>query len=167
MLAFFVYVRLSYKTKYVDIVEVELNNIENKNQNLTKSFVLSVIKAESDFDINAKSSADAFGLMQITFLTAKDVAQKLDMNIEIDDLFVPQKNIKIGVNYLSYLFDILDDKQLVLIAYNAGINRLKNWQKNDELKFENGFYVCPFLETTNYIKKVAFNERIYKKILKE
>lgn len=163
----FIYFKVMYKTKYQNVIDFELAKLSQKNSNLTKSLVLSVIKAESNFNENAKSSADAFGLMQITIVTAKDVAKKLNEEIEIDDLFDAQKNIKIGVNYLAYLFDILQDKQLVLIAYNAGINRLRIWQQNDEIKTENGFLICPYLETTNYVKKVLNNQKIYKKILKE
>ncbi|MGN1208067.1 MAG: lytic transglycosylase domain-containing protein [Christensenellales bacterium] len=162
-----IYIKRAYQTKYIDVVKTNIQDINSPNENLNVSFVLSVIKAESGFDENAVSHADAFGLMQITMLTAKDEADRMGIEISRDDLFNPNINIKLGVNYLNYLFEHLQEKQLVLIAYNAGINRLRTWQEEGELKTENGTYICPFVETTNYVKKVLKNEKIYNKILRE
>ena len=53
------------------------------------------------------------------------------------------------------------------MAYNAGINRVKSWINNNEIKINNGDYECPFLETTNYVKKVLTSQKIYKKLIKE
>lgn len=158
-------IKLTYKTTYLDIIENNLNSLENKNENLNKSFILSVIKAESQFDSNAKSNKDAFGLMQLTFLTAKEVAKKLEMEIVVEDLFNPEINIKLGINYFDYLFSQNSDKVLVLMSYNAGLNRVKSWVENNEIKLENGFYVCPYRETTNYVKKVINFEKIYNKLV--
>ena len=143
-------IKLTYKTTYLDIIENNLNSLENKNENLNKSFILSVIKAESQFDSNAKSNKDAFGL---------------EMEIVVEDLFNPEINIKLGINYFDYLFSQNSDKVLVLMSYNAGLNRVKSWVENNEIKPENGFYVCPYSETTNYVKKVINFEKIYKKLV--
>lgn len=188
-----IYLKFHYKTTYKNIIESELKLIENKNDELTTAFVLSIILAESGFNENAKSSKDAFGLMQLTFPTATEVAQKLGIAITLNDLFNPKINIKLGVNYLQYLFNqtFTNEKeknensknqeensinqnencekfsktQLVLLSYNAGINRVKTWLENDEITLKNGFCVCPFNETTNYVKKVINNEKIYNKII--
>jgi len=99
--------------------------------------------------------------MQLTYPTAKEVASKLNLEITIEDLYKPEINIKLGINYINYLFTIFNDKQLVLISYNAGFNKVKSWQENNELIYKNGIYTTPYGETNNYLKKVLHNEKIY------
>lgn len=161
------FLKLSFKTNYVDIIENQLNVINNKTELLNTNFILSIIKAESNFNSEAQSNKDAFGLMQLTLLTAREMAEKLNFEISKDDLFNPEINIKLGINYLNYLFSQKNDKQLVLMCYNAGINRVNTWLENGEIKVENGLYVCPFKETTDYIKKVINNEKIYNKFIRK
>lgn len=157
----FIYFQIVFNKSYSKIIEDNLTKITLNNANLTKNLVLSIIKQESKFNKKAKSNRDAFGLMQLTYPTAKEVADKLNIEINIDDLYNPEINIKLGVNYLNYLFTIFDDKQLVIISYNAGFNKVKSWQENNELILENGVYITPYKETTNYLKKVLQNEKIY------
>lgn len=156
-----------YRTDFYDIIKLELNQIENKDENINISLILSVIKTESGFDEKAKSNKDAYGLMQLTFLTAKDEAVRQGIDISLNDLFIPKTNIKLGTNYLNYLYKNLGKTEYVLMAYNAGINRVKSWINNNEIKINNGEYECPFLETTNYVKKVLTSQKIYKKLIKE
>lgn len=218
-----IFIKIHYKTKYKNIIENELKLIENKSEELTTNLILSIILAESGFDANAKSGKDAFGLMQLTFSTANEVATNLGLEISITDLYNPNLNIKLGVNYLQYLFnqnfsqqkieeiatkkfaksDQISTKfnkkqvekieqnnnnfelenfqkfnqkqlvvnknfnktQLVLLSYNAGLTRVKNWLENDEIFEKNGYLVCPFEETTNYCKKVLKNQKIYNKFV--
>lgn len=166
LFSFIIYFVNSYKIKYEDIIDNNLKSIAIENESLNKSFVLSIIKAESKFNEKAKSSSDAFGLMQLTYPTAKEVAKKLNLEINLEDLFNPEINIKLGINYLNYLFSIYGDKQLVILSYNAGLNRVKDWLANNEIKIEFGVYQTPFNETNNYIKKVLANEKIYNKIVR-
>jgi len=160
-----IYIKLSFKTNYQDIIEGEINCIERNSEDLNINFVLSIIKAESGFDEKAQSKKSAFGLMQLTYLTAKDMAKNLNMEITQNDLFNPNINIKLGICYLNYLFKQNSDKQIVLMCYNAGLNRVNSWIENNELQKSNGLYVCPFEETTKYVEKVVNNEKIYNKIL--
>jgi len=157
----FLYLKLTFKTNYKNIIEENLQAITINNQNLNTNLVLSIIKQESSFNKNARSSKDAFGLMQLTFPTASEQAKKLNLNITIEDLFNPEINIKLGINYLNYLFTIFDDKQLVILSYNAGFNKVKNWLEHSELKIVNGVYQTPYKETNNYINKVLTYEKIY------
>lgn len=150
-----------YRQDYKNIIEQTLQEITINNSSLNTNLVLSIIKQESKFNSTAKSSKDAFGLMQLTFSTAKEVASKLSLNISIEDLYNPEINIKLGVNYLNYLFTIFDDKQLVILSYNAGFNKVKTWLNNNELTIENGIYQTPYKETNIYVKKVLQNEKIY------
>ena len=160
-----IYVKFSFKTDYKDIISTELNNTRRNSEDLNVNFVLSVIKAESGFNANAQSQKNAFGLMQLTYLTAKDMAKSLNIEITLNDLFNPNINIKLGICYLNFLFKQNSDKQIVLMCYNAGLNRVNSWIENKKLQKFNGLYVCPFEETTKYVERVINNEKIYNKIL--
>ena len=51
----------------------------SEEYNLDPYFVLSVMKAESNFDPNAKSNRNAVGLMQITEETGSDIAKWMSL----------------------------------------------------------------------------------------
>jgi len=105
---------------------------ESFNNDLDPLLVLAVIKTESSFRKTAVSHKGAMGLMQILPDTAYYVS---DMNDHIDltdaqELFEPNTNILIGINYLSYLIEKFDNQKYAIIAYNMGpsglIRRIKN-----------------------------------------
>ncbi|KNY25225.1 lytic transglycosylase domain-containing protein [Pseudobacteroides cellulosolvens] len=139
--------------------------------------VLSVIKAESNFRSTAVSPKKAMGLMQITEDTGKWAAGKMKIEgFEIDDLFEPDTNIRIGCWYLHYLEDqfedfnnATDDEKIeyVLASYNGGKTNVLRWIKNAE-KSENGIFSenITFKETKHYLKKVKGNYDIYKMLYK-
>ena len=99
----FLYIKLTFKKDYTNLINENLQTITINNASLNKNLVLSIIKQESGFDKNAKSNSDAFGLMQLTYPTAKEMANKLGFEISLNDLFKPEINIKLGINYLNYL----------------------------------------------------------------
>lgn len=152
----------SFKTTHKEIV---FDNC--KEYSVDASLVFAIIKAESKFNENAKSSAGAVGLMQIMLSTANYI-QSLNSKSEITEeaLFLPEVNIEIGTAYISYLLDKFEEKDVAICAYNAGETVVKSWLKNAEyspdgktLKF------VPYEETRNYLQRVNFNQNIYKKIL--
>ena len=58
-----------------------------KEYNIDKYMVYAIIKAESNFNENAKSSSDAIGLMQIMEITAIETARKMDLEVTEEDSF--------------------------------------------------------------------------------
>ncbi|MEW6682609.1 MAG: lytic transglycosylase domain-containing protein [Nitrospirota bacterium] len=77
------------------------------------ALVRAVVRAESDYDPRAVSSAGALGLMQLMPGTAQDLA--------VANPFDPEENVRGGVQYLRYLLDRFNgDTALALAAYHAG-----------------------------------------------
>lgn len=100
------------------------------------NLVKAVIKAESDFDPMAISSAGAVGLMQLMPKTAEQ--------LNVFDPFNPEENIEAGVRYLSYLLNSFKgDLKMSLAAYNAGENLVRRHKT-----------IPPIEETRHYIKRV-------------
>ena len=75
------------------------------------SMLVAVAQVESRFKPNARSSADARGLLQIMPATAASL--KLDAD-------KPSTNVLAGARYLKILLDRYTRTDLALAAYNAG-----------------------------------------------
>ncbi len=129
--------------------------------------VYSLIRQESAFDVRAASHADAFGLMQLLVPTARRVARALnDGDVERSDLFVPERNIRLGTAYLAGLFRRFDgDDVLVLAGYNAGEQAAERWRdRYREHERDEFIELISYRETRNYVKKVLRNLRNYRRL---
>ncbi len=157
-----VFFLMLFPVRYREYIE----EISNK-YNLDLSLVLSVINIESGWDEKAVSSSGAVGLMQVMSATAKEVAQKLEMeNYEDRDLYEGKINIEIGCFYLRYLIDLFGgNEKLALCAYNAGPNKVKEWQSNIDYWDGKDFIKIPYKETEKYVNKAKLNKKMYKFIL--
>ena len=150
-----------YPLKYSEYIEKYA-----KEYNIDKYMVYAIIKAESNFNENAKSSSDAIGLMQIMEITAIETARKMDLEVTEEDLFKPDLNINIGLKYFTYLLNQYDNNYpLAIIAYNAGMGNVDAWIKDGTIK-EDGTDIenVPFKETNNYVRKILRDYEIYKEL---
>ena len=128
--------------------------------------VFAVIKAESDFDPNAKSHVGAIGLMQLLPSTAEWLAEEhLNESPLLVSLYIPSTNIRYGVYYLQYLFSKFGSWEKAIIAYN--------WGEGNFLRFieehgytEGNYNSIPVRETRNYVKKVMSYWEKYKELYK-
>lgn len=162
--SFFVGFSLKYPVKY----KSEITYYSNQN-NLSACWVASLINAESSFKKDAYSNKGAIGLMQIKLSTAQYMIDyyKLDINLQSEDLFDIDNNLKFGCLYLKYLTTKFDDFNTVLACYNAGETIVRSWLKNDEYSTDGKtLKTIPFEETNKYIKKINKNNKIYQKIFK-
>lgn len=125
------------------------------------SLAMALIKAESNFDKNAVSSANAKGLMQLTNDTFNYCNSHL--NITEADIFNPEDNIRAGVWYVSYLIKRYNgNTQNALAAYNAGASNVDKWLKNKDYSSDGKTLdKIPFNETKNHSTKINNYKRIY------
>ena len=134
-----------------------------KTQNVDEHWVLGLVRQESRFIWNAKSSAGAAGLMQLMPATARWVAQKMGMkNFNGSNVTSVDVNAALGVFYLRTVLNELDGHPvLASAAYNAGPGRARRWQ--DARPLEGAIYAesIPFDETRDYVKKVMTNAMYY------
>lgn len=152
---------LVYKTTYIDYIEDSV-----KGTSIDPYLVLSMIKVESGFNVNAVSSKEAKGLMQIKDSTYEDVKDSFTNRNDSIDIFDPKTNIKVGVSYFQKLIRRYNGNYYIaLLAYNGGMGNVDAWLKKgiitSDLDTENVPEV-PFNETKNYLKKVISIYNIYK-----
>ncbi|MES2614760.1 MAG: lytic transglycosylase domain-containing protein [Bdellovibrionota bacterium] len=128
-------------------------------------FTLALMRQESAFDENARSFANARGLMQVLPNTAKTVRRSVRPN----DLYNPDTNIELGDALLEKLFRKYDGKsEYVLASYNAGPANLDKWLTR--IPSENTMLFSdfiPFKETRNYVSIILRNYYWYSIILSE
>jgi soluble lytic murein transglycosylase len=137
----------------------------SQKYNLDPCLVAAVIKTESNFNEKAKSSKNAYGLMQITPDTARWAAEKMSVNnFTTEMLYDPEFNIMMGCWYLNNLKEEFGGNlEIVLAAYNGGRGNVQKWLKSSahSLDGKNLNYI-PFKETDKYVKKVKVSYSIYK-----
>ena len=85
------------------------------------TLLLAVARGESDFNVKARSHANAHGLMQILWPTT---ANHLGIH-QLSQLYEPCINIDAGARYLREMLDRYDGNvHLALAAYNYGPHRI-------------------------------------------
>lgn len=134
-----------------------------RKQDLDDAWVYGLMRQESRFISNAKSSAGASGLMQLMPATAKWVAKKIGVK-DYDHRRVndTSTNLLLGTSYMRMVMEDLDNHPvLASAAYNAGPGRAKRWRA--ERPLEGAIYAetIPFSETRDYVKKVMSNAAYY------
>jgi soluble lytic murein transglycosylase len=152
---------LIYKNSYVDYIEDIC-----AGSSVDPYLILSIIKVESGFNSSATSIKDAKGLMQVKDTTYSDVADVYPIDGGKIDLYDPEINIRVGVEYFKKLVNRYNGNYYIaLLAYNAGIGNVNTWinsgivPKNLD---ESIVPDIPFKETKDYLRKVIFTYNVYK-----
>ena len=153
--------KIIYPQNYKEIV-----SIYAEKYGVEENLIYAVIKAESNFNNEAVSHKGAIGIMQIMEDTGEEIATKLGLELDKENLREElskiDNNINIGTNYLSVLLEKYKNKEVALAAYNAGIGTVDNWIekgiiKDDGTNIEN----IPYKETNNYVRKILRDYKIY------
>ena len=138
-----------------------------KTHGLDEAWVLGLVRQESRFISEARSSAGAAGLMQVMPRTARYIASRTGMrNYRAKSVTELQTNVQLGTSYLKLVLDQLGHPVLASAAYNAGPGRAKRW-RDPERSLEGAIYAetIPFGETRRYVKKVMANSVFYSQLM--
>ena len=142
----------------------ELVTAYSRKQEVDPALVQALIREESFFRSDVRSPANAYGLMQLLHGTARQVANGSGLKVKVKDLYDPEINIRLGLEYLKLLLDRYDGRlYLALAAYNAGPHRVDQWLRDFPLADEEEFIeMIPFSETRNYVKNILRNYFFYR-----
>lgn len=142
---------------------------EAKRHNIDPYLIAGLIRQETVFAPNARSRANAYGLMQLLPYVGRDVARKTGAGaITTNDLFNPVLNIQLGTAYVKELMDGFNRFEYVAAAYNGGPTRVRRWIK--ELPTDNieeWVESIPLSETRLYVQGVYRNARQYQRLYDE
>jgi soluble lytic murein transglycosylase-like protein len=132
----------AHKSEYLRSVLTERDRIEESIQkaaakySLPPGLIRAVIRAESNFQVDAVSRAGAKGLMQLMPATAKELG--------VTDSFDINQNIDGGAKYLRQMLDRFGGNvRKALAAYNAGPGTVIKYNGR-----------VPYPETRQYVKRV-------------
>jgi len=136
-----------------------LESIVNWSQQrqLNPLLVTSLIRQESRFEPEIRSSAGALGLMQVMPGTGNWIAQKTQLKEY--NLKNPDDNIKLGTWFLNYTHQEYNNNSLLAVAsYNAGPGNVSKWVTKYGFSDPDSFIeVIPFAETKGYVEAVFGN----------
>jgi soluble lytic murein transglycosylase len=128
-------------------------------------FLLAALVAqESTFQADIKSSANAWGLMQVVPATGRRYAATLGIRpFSTFRLTEPDVNVQIGTSYFADLIKQFGGVVPALAAYNAGENRVVRWlAERPGLEQDEFIDDIPFPETQNYIKRIIGTAEDYR-----
>ena len=157
-----VYTENSYPLKYEKEIDAA-----SKKYGVDKALIYGVIKTESNFVPDARSSAGALGLMQLMPDTFEwlQTYYKDENDYTFEDLADPAINIDYGAELLSILSKRYENEESMLCAYNGGLGNVDKWLDNKDYSDDGKtLKVVPFPETDNYRKLVEQNKSIYEQL---
>ena len=127
--------------------------------------VASLIRQESEFNPQAVSSANAWGLMQLLPPVGKSLAREVRMrHFNQEQLTNPTVNLQLGTRYLRHMVDSFGGQvEYALAAYNAGSDRVKAWQGQGPYRDIHEFVESiPFTQTREYVQAIMRNATVYR-----
>ena len=128
--------------------------------------VAALIAQESTFDANARSVANAWGLMQIIPGTGRRLAASLGIRRFTTAMLTNgETNIRLGTLYFKRLVQQFGGTHYALASYNAGENRVVRWKAERPGMDEDEFIDdIPFPETQNYVKRILGTAEDYRRL---
>ena len=129
-------------------------------EGLSLPILQALVREESYFDPLIVSRSGAVGLMQLLPSTANEAARRIGLSDV--DLTDPRMNIALGSNHFGHLLTRVDSPWKALLAYNAGLSRVRQWESRyGHLPADLFVEAVPFLESRQYVKKVVASSVMY------
>lgn len=136
----------------------------SEREQIDPAWIYGVIRRESAFVHDARSSRGAVGLMQLMPATARSVSRSLPGKYRgAKQLTQPETNLALGARYLRRMLKRFDGQTvLATAAYNAGETRIVRWLP-DEASLDAARWIenIPFRETRDYVTSVLAYTIIY------
>lgn len=129
--------------------------------------ILSVMRAESFYNREARSGVGAQGLMQLMPYTAVKIASLLkDDDFDVRDLADAETNIGYGSYYLDKLLRYYEGNPFVAVAaYNGGPMVVNQWLDScKDCSADEFVDSIPYRETRRYVREVMRNYAQYARI---
>jgi len=125
-----------------------------------------LIRQESRFITDVRSSAGASGLMQLMPATARWTARKIGRPYTPAMINDSDVNLRLGATYFKLVLDDFGGSlAMATAAYNAGPNRPRRWREGAVMEPAAWAETIPFSETRDYVKKVLSNSVYYAALL--
>lgn len=140
----------------------------NQSKRVPTELLMAIARQESAFNRYARSPADAFGLLQLIPVRAQELSRRYKIPYkDFYDLYEPQTNISLSSRLLDQLMRRQKGNFIHFVAsYNAGETPVRRWKKTfrrfNDLEF---IEEIPYSETRKYVKLVARNLLVYKRLL--
>lgn len=149
-------------------------NMVPDNLAVSRALALAIARRESEFDPEARSAANALGLMQVLPETAAKVAKEQGIPFDAGKLGSdPAYNVRIGAAYLREMADEFGASiPLIASGYNAGPKRPRAWMaefgdpRSPSTDPVDWVETIPFTETRTYVMRVTEGVVIYRAKLK-
>lgn len=157
-----------YSLRYLSPFDDQVRPAAQK-QSVDEAWVYGLMRQESRFITNAKSTVGASGLMQLMPATAKWVANKIGLaNYSHSRVNDTETNLLLGTTYMRMVMESLDNHPvLASAAYNAGPGRARKWRADRPLEGAIYAETIPFNETRDYVKKVMSNSVYYSALFED
>ena len=136
----------------------------SERKGLEAAWTYGVIRRESAFTTDARSSRGALGLMQLMPATAKRISRSERVRYRgASTLLQPETNLKLGTGHLAKMLKRFDEQTvLATAAYNAGARRVKMWLPEDAaMEADRWIETIPYKETREYVSNVLAYTVIY------
>ncbi len=135
-----------------------------------KALMMAIIRQESMLNRFAKSPVGATGMMQLMPGTAQNVAKMMNVRYSPEMLYDKDYNMMLGSYYIAKRVNDFNGSYILAIAsYNAGIGNVSNWLKRfgdpRRMNLEetiDWMESIPFMETRNYVQRVAESVQVYR-----
>ena len=150
-----------FPTPHRQLIEAKARQV-----GLDPAIVLGLIRQESRFVSDARSSVGASGLMQLMPATARWTAKQVGLAYTPQMINDREVNLQLGAAYFKRVLDDLDGSlAMAAAAYNAGPGRPRRWREGALLEPAAWAETIPFNETRDYVKKVLSNSIYYAAVL--
>ena len=153
--------KVIYPVAYWDVIYKDATA-----QKLDPYLMAALINTESTFQADAKSGANAWGLMQIVPGTGREYAAKLGIRpFSPSRLNDPAVNARIGMAYFADLVKQFGTVHAALASYNAGENRAARWiAERPGIARDEFIDDIPFPETQGYVKRIISLAEDYRRV---